>query len=493
MNKKIYMFFAVLLFSGILFSCGDNQAGGKEDNHTKNNIENEAPGEITGEPEKLLPDLPDMDFGGYEFRIYSPGPVRVEWESRDIGADEETGEPINDAVYARNRYVENKYNFNLVNIPAVTADMSSVIRKSVSSGDDAYDAVVPHMFDQVNFAGGEYFTDLKKIPYLDLSKPWWDQRANIDLTIGNRLLFTVGDLFIMDNDATWLIIFNKKLIADLAMENPYDIVRSGKWTFDKFLEMSTGISRDLNGDGIMDRNDFFGNIQQGENMSAYYLAAGEKYVKKDADDMPFVDMATERSISVINKIFDLMYDLTVSINHWDINESESYYITQAVFENNQALFKNTALQLVIRMRSMETNFGIVPMPKFDETQQNYYHYVHPVASALSVPVTNDNLERTGIILEALAAESRYTVRPAYYAISIEGKFLRDEESIEMLDIILATRVFDLGKAFNWGNVGMVLEDMYKPKQRDFVSLYEKNEAKYEKAIAKTLEAFEKSN
>ena len=486
--------FILLIFLCLLsVSCGDNKTGDNAinaNNNPENNIKNETPDEITGAPEKLLPDLPDMDFGGYDFRIYSPGPSRVEWASQDIGADEETGEPINDAVYNRNRYVENKYNFNLVNIPAATADMIGAIRKSVNSDDDAYDAVTPHMFDQASFAGGNFFADLKQMPYLDFSKPWWDQRANIDLTIGNRLFFTVGDLFIMDNDATWLIIFNKKLIADLAMENPYDIVRDGKWTFDKFLEMSKGISRDLNGDGIMDRNDFFGNIQQGENMTAYYLAAGEKYVKKDADDMPFADMDTERSIGVIEKIFDLMYDLTVSVNHWDMSGNETYYITQAMFENNQAVFKNTALQLVIRMRSMETNFGIVPMPKFNEAQQSYYHYVHPVASALSVPVTNKNLERTGIILEALAAESRYTVRPAYYEISINGKFLRDEESIEMLDIILATRVFDLGKAFNWGNIGNILEDMYKPKNRDFVSTYEKKKDSYEKAIAKTLETFD---
>ena len=330
------------------------------------------------------------------------------------------------------------------------------------------------------------------MPYLDLEKPWWDQRANVDLTIGNRLFFTVGDLFIMDNDATWLVIFNKKLIADLELENPYDLVRNNTWTFDRLLEMSRGVSQDLNGDGLMDRHDFYGNVSQGENMTAFYLASGERYVHKNAGDMPFTEMDTERSNTVIEKIYELMYDNTVSYNYWDITtgEAEVHTVTQRIFEEDRAVFKITALQLVIRMRNMETNFGIIPMPRFDASQQNYYHYVHPIASALSVPVTNSNPERTGIILEALAAESRYTVREAYYDVSIEGKFLRDEESIEMLDMILATRVFDLGKAFNWNNVGMILEDMYRPKQRDFVSLYERQKARIESAINRTTEAFE---
>ncbi|MCL2159429.1 MAG: hypothetical protein FWH48_08480, partial [Oscillospiraceae bacterium] len=359
------------------------------------------------------------------------------------------------------------------------------------AGDDIYDAAVPNMYDQATLAAGGNLVDLKTVPFLDLSKKWWDQKANVDLTIKSKLFFTVGDLFIMDNDATWLVIFNKELIKNLEFENPYDIVRAGKWSFDKLLDMCKGVSKDLNGDGVMDRNDFYGNVSQGENMTAYYLAAGEKYIQKDAADMPFTAMDTERSLSVIEKIYDLMYDNTVSYNYWDLSDAEPFKITQAMFENNQAIFKITALQLVIRMRNMETNFGIIPMPKYEETQKDYAHYVHPTASALSIPTTNQNLERTGIILEALAAESYYTVRPAYYEISINGKFLRDEESIDMLDIILDTRVYELAGMYGWGGLGSVLEEMYRPKKRDFVSTYEKKKDSYTKAIDKTLESFDK--
>ena len=51
-----------------------------------------------------------------------------------------------------------------------------------------------------------------------------------------------------------------------------------------------------------------------------------------------------------------------------------------------------------------------------------------------MPTNASDPERTEIILEALSAESRYTVQPAYYDISLKGKYIRDEECADMLDI-----------------------------------------------------------
>jgi ABC-type glycerol-3-phosphate transport system substrate-binding protein len=496
MIKKIFCAVFIAALSAGIFACGGDTATDNSRDLNTGSIsqppgDTAAPNEDNSEPpEKQLPDLPESDFEGYGFRIFSHGPAYAEWQSFDINAEEENGDPINDSVYRRNRFVEEKLNVNIIEVPSAAWDMEVRVRRSVAAGDDSYDAVATQMEAQANLAVGGNLLDLKPVPHLDLSKKWWDQRANIDLTIGNKLFFTVGDLFIMDNDATWLIIFNKELMRDLALENSYDLVRSGQWTFDKLLDMSKGVSRDINGDGIMDRHDFYGIVCQGENMTAYYLASGEKFVQKDASDLPFAAMDGERALSVVEKIYDLMYDNTVSFNYWDLPDQEAFKITQGMFENNQAVFKVTALQLVIRMRHMETNFGIIPMPKFDAAQQSYYHYVHPIASALSVPMTNTDITRTGIILEALAAESYYTVRPAYYDISIEGKFLRDEESIEMLDIILATRVFDLAKAFIWNGLGSILDDMYRPKHRDFVSRYERLTERFSNAINRTIELFE---
>jgi len=82
--------------------------------------------------------------------------------------------------------------------------------------------------------------------------------------------------------------------------------------------------------------------------------------------------------------------------------------------------------------------------------------------------------------------------PAYYDVTITNKMIRDEESAEMLDLILASRTFDLGFIFNWGALGDLPTTLY-PKGADFVSAYEKFEPRALKEMEKTIEAFRNLN
>lgn len=483
MKKSIL--FLLILFT-LLSSCSNEATDVNNDLDTT--VSDNSDIETIQAEVKILPDLPESDFEGYTFRIYSKGEAYVEWASTDIFVEEENGEPINDGVYARNRYVEEKYNIVITDVPSSSGGMYNAALNVILSGADDYDAMVPNMYDSASLALSDCLVDLKTIDYMDLSQSWWDQRANVDLTLNNKLYFTVGDLFIMDNDATWLTIFNKSLIEKYDLDDPYELVRNNKWTFDKYLEMLySDIVQDLNGDGQMTREDMYAQVSQGENSTAYFLGAGERYISKDSNDMPYLSVMNERAVAVTEKIFDIMFDRDVTFDYWDLSEAEPFKVTQAMFEANRAVFKCTALQLVIRMRTMETEFGIIPMPKYDESQESYGHYVHPTTSALSVPITNTNLERTGIILEALAAESSYTVRPAYYEISMKGKFFRDNESEEMLDIILDSRVFELATMYNTSGLGGLHESFVRSRSREFVSTYARNESAYQKAIDDIIE------
>ena len=487
----ISLVLALLFLFITLASCGDgssdNGSANLSDSKDTANENESADGEIVTETVKELPDLPDEDLGGYNFRIYTKSPSGYnEWANQDIYVTEENGEPINDAVYVRNRSVEERFNVVISEVPGQS--MYSNAQNVILAGADDYDAMTPNMYDSASLALADCLIDLKTVENLDLSRIWWDQRANIDLSLNNKLYFTVGDLFIMDNDATWLTIFNKSLIEKYNLESPYDLVRSNNWTFDKYYEMLyADIAQDLNGDGEMTREDMYAQVCQGENSTAYFLAAGEHYISKDASDMPVLTAMTERAVAVTERIFDIMFDRSVSFDYWDLSEAEPFKVTQAMFEANRALFKCTALQLVIRMRTMETEFGIIPMPKFNAAQEEYGHYVHPTASALSIPTTATDLARTGMILEALAAESTYTVRPAYYEISMKGKFFRDNESEEMLDIILSSRVFELATMYSTSGLGGLHESFVRTRSREFVSTYTKNEGAYQKAIDKIIE------
>ncbi|MHC1694800.1 MAG: hypothetical protein AB9835_05950 [Eubacteriales bacterium] len=102
----------------------------------------------TTQPEKLQPDLPDADYEGYDFRF-------LHWEiagwgdnfkSRDLYAESETGESINDAVYKRNRYIEDKYNIKISLITQDIGVLGNTVKTSVLSNDNAFDVVYARGF-----------------------------------------------------------------------------------------------------------------------------------------------------------------------------------------------------------------------------------------------------------------------------------------------------------------------------------------------------------
>jgi len=140
---------------------------------------------------------------------------------------------------------------------------------------------------------------------------------------------------------------------------------------------------------------------------------------------------------------------------------------------------------------MEANFGILPLPKFDEDQKNYYSVVNPYTGVmLGVPKSASELERVSIILEAMCAESKYTLQPAYYDIVLQRKYTRDEESSEMLDIIFNSRVYDIGSVYSFGNVFLDYIALCNKSDRNVVSYYEKKMGAMERAIDKVVDTFQ---
>jgi len=163
----------------------------------------------------------------------------------------------------------------------------------------------------------------------------------------------------------------------------------------------------------------------------------------------------------------------------------------ASFTANRILFFDTNMANVQTYRNMETDFGIIPPPKRDETQKEYISNLTVMwTNSLCIPTTVSDFERTGIITGALAAESLYTVIPAYYDIQLKTKIARDEESSEMLDMIFAGRKYDLGMIYNWGGVSSKFSDAMQRNSPNIVSALESIQDRVKSEIQKTVDAYE---
>lgn len=492
--------FGVLLLSGC--NSGDNGNNNKNNDAGNNPAESDNSGaadsdgdaDETAQQERIYADLPEMDFNGYEFRILSRGPnYNVHWYARDIYAEEETGDPINDAVFIRNKTVEDKYNINIVNLPE-NGDLASRASKSVKAGDDAFDLVCHGLSQISSLTTDGYFYDLIAFPYIDLTKPWWDRKAVEQLTIDGRLFATVGNYLITDKDATWILMFNKQVLQDHSLEDVYQLVKDGGWTMDKMLEMMKAVAKDLNGDGKMDDNDQWGLVSQYRNSLAFYNGAGEYVAKVNpATGEPEITMFNDKAVSICEKIYELQADKNITIN---ADEYQSKYpndrvwddMQLVVFNTNRALFYYAGMNRVTLLRDMETDFGIIPPPKYNTDQNEYYPSVEVgCTSSVAIPVTVTDKDRTGIIIEALSAESQYTLLPAYYDISLKTKFARDDESQEMLDLIFANRLYDIGHIYDWGGLTSFYYDTFHKGTNTIASFWDKNETKAAKALEKTID------
>ena len=148
---------------------------------------------------------------------------------------------------------------------------------------------------------------------------------------------------------------------------------------------------------------------------------------------------------------------------------------------------------VTRMRNSTTDFGLIPFPKYELAQENYYHFVHKTAGkGVCIPTTQADPEMAGLIIEAMAAKSVGTVTEAYYDKALTYKYMRDEESAKMLDMILASRIYDLTYIYDWGSLYSQLKNLIVAGKDTVASTWDKRMSAAEKALTKTVDAYKEN-
>ena len=477
---------AALLLASAAASCGDS--GSSPSGAPSAGIaEQTADAETTEEDtsEKLeLPD--DLDFGGETVMFLTEHHSGFDWyTSKEIYAEQETGELFNDTVYRRNLTIEDKLNVHIAQFNTDSA--SNVAQKSLSAGDTEYDVIMPYINSNIALIQQGLCYDLYQIPYIDLEKSWWDQRANENLTVNGKLFMTTGDISILDNECTMVMFFSKKMVADYALTSPYDYVTSGTWTLDNLTSMLHTVLLDVDGDGKLNKNDQYGISIAGNAPISFYFASGERIVDTDDSGELQLVMNSKRAPEVVEKVINTCihpdgYNIVNKFNG-------GFDDACKMFLDGRLMITTFALVDINGLRDAEFEFGILPYPKYDEIQENYNSLISSgLSAATAIPYNVQNKELSGAVLEAMAYYSVDTLTVAYYDNALKTRYVRDEESGAMLDIIFATRVYDLGFMMDVGGLSSLIGSLYNKKSTDFASAYAKNEPKAIDALEKLKES-----
>lgn len=478
---------ALLILSSSVLSCGEAASAPSADTNAGNTPGTEAEtAELT-----YLDTMGEKDFGGASFKYICPENTLVKELNVHSGAL--TGDAMNDAQYLRDQQLEERFNVK-IEYPRLDSPSTSV-KNSVLAGDSIADVYIDSLCDgscnmgPISTQGLLY--NLLEVPYLQLDKEWWSPLMYKNLQYKGKMFYTSGDIAPFSYIGPACIYMNLKLSEDFDVpENDiYQAVYDGKWTFDMLYSYTHGIDQDLNGDGKMHcLDDFYGIVNEYNNLTSSLLlvACGLHLCDYDpAKDALTVDLGTTKVVEAVDK----MASQFVKIN----NNGDNTLMFDQTFKNDRALFALHYTESTLRrFRDMNSDYVILPMPKLDEAQESYVSYINPwVYAFVSVPLVQENIEKTGFIIEAMEYLSVEDVRPAVYEITLKGKALRNQDSLAMLDLVFDTTYIDFCGIYEFGGViGAVNNAMFNKKP--YLSSYEKVKPKVDKALEDFAVLFEES-
>ena len=504
--KNIMLVILIALIFIIFTACSSNED--KVQNNNPINTDADIPDGEKIETDKLevSDDLPEREFGGYNFKFYTN-------ENTDYGnfyeifaPESEIGEVVSDAVYKRNRTVEARFNINILTVSSGSDQSAHVnaVKKTLNAGDLSFDVAFVHCVWGPNLTIEGYACNLLEVPQFNFDKPWWQKQTIDELSLNGKMYLGSNSIFYSGLASSKVVYFNKDKIAEYGLEMPYQTALDGKWTMDRMIAATKDIYTDLNGDGKKDKNDFYGYVTFG-NHNGFWTSCDIPILEKGGGDILKIVVNNERTITLVEKIYDWYYG------------SKGVLITgepehQDIFANGQALYAFGRMRdAVKKYRASEINYGILPLPKFDDNQPTYR--VFSVDEFFIIPsmmsVDPDAMERTGIILEAMSAEGYKKIIPAYYEIALKNKYLLDEESVEVLDMITKYRTINFAWVYdNWEGFGHMSGDLFNDNasksfaaaidgqgsgggtaSKNFASYYEKREKAAQKRIDKIIKGF----
>lgn len=457
---------AAALLLAALLSCGEGTSAAPD--NTENDDTAPATEAVSARPDS---GLPDMDFGGAVYRIstYSEGDLNA------LYAKETNGEAVNDAIYERNSALEEKYNFTFDT--RVTNSEYNAHTKEIANlvlaNEDAYELVCGHVVATCNNAIAGYYQDLHEVPYLDFSKPWWPAQSVDEMTIYGRMFTICSGITYIQLANAKVIFFNKELLSANDLPLPYDLVRDGKWTIDKLIAQTKGLYQDVNGDGVRGLEDMYGYTTY-PSQNGFLVSCKTPVLSPTEDGGREITVMTGRTSSLVEQLYSWYYEsgdafLAVS------DTSKDDYVGN-VFGNGHAAYAFSLLKVANQhYRNDNIVYGVVPQPKFDEAQDDYYVFACP--SLFSIPLSTENLDFAGFIFEAMTYTGYYDVIPMYYEITLKGKVADSPDDMEMLEIINDHLTVSFAYCYdNWQGFAHLLNSRLGFTQtegsKDLASMYE---------------------
>ncbi len=435
--------------------------------------------------------FPTLDLQGKDFIILNTQQPYLFYSVLDF--DTMPSEPVDDAVYNRNRQLEEQFQFKYHVIEDYSLkDAAKALQTSVISGDDNYDVAFIRDSYMGSLIRDNSVADLQDYDEFQFNKSWWDSESIEATRIGQNkeINYAYTNTSLVDFEGTICCFFNDNLLANYGLEAPFTLVRNGEWTLDEF-EKYIRAGANLNGDDeyvyVAGGSCTFGatSWQQGE-VALVIGSGGDLFARHDTGEVT-IEADSEHFINAAQKVISLLINQGEYIRHNQSGEDNQ----EKVFKEGRSLIVIAQIKSTTKFRDMDDSYSIIPMPKFDIEQQNYRH-LRSYSFVMCVPSISQSIEQTGIIMDAMSYLSNKDVMPEFYNTRLSYKGLRNEESIEMLNIISNSRCIDIGFTYGWStSLRTVITDAVEDGSITIVSAIESVKRSVEESITATIADIDK--
>ncbi|MBE6620418.1 MAG: hypothetical protein E7625_03530 [Ruminococcaceae bacterium] len=441
---------AVLLLLAVLFclqllACKQPETPGGE-----------VPPSINPPSERVEPDIEKKDYNG-TFSVLHYTTTNHEWTNPwdeivpASGMETRPGDLIGNDIFERAAWLEQEYGITVTNEYIEYTKLPTTMSTIKTSGGTEYQLLATMGRSAQVLMGKGYFFNMAEIPGINFENPWWNDSALEALSLGDYVEFAVSDMLLIDKSATMAMYYNIPMANDLQLDGFYDAVRDYEWTIERLAEYAeVGLQPD--GDDDWDMDDVYGIVANDDPVHALYIGSGNRFMEKDENGNYYYSYGTGDTMLVMT---DLLTDIMYADFYWN-----SYVHAESPdFASGGSLFTFDKVKRCMKLREMQDDYGVLPIPMYSEDQKQYYSLVSNYHDSMFAVInTNVNSkELIGAALELMGYYSYYEIYNDFYDVVIQNRGTRDEESKRMLQLIFETRTYDMGLVYDpYGNTANVI-------------------------------------
>ncbi len=474
-TRLLALLLACVMLLAIVVACGD----AKEDNNNDNGGNNNTP----TDPDDLLIDK-NYDANGklrdelrhYDLNYKNEKITVMHWkaENNEFEITDITSDNVDNAIYDRNDQIQRRLNVDLewtetLGHSGMIENFVTQVETYASAGTHPIDIIATYAPTMGVLSIQGYMMDFAKIEenanpdddyerfYIDLEKPWWPQQLVETVSFGSSYYFLSGDISTNVLHMMHMLFFNKNMFAKHQLEVPYEDVYNGTWTLDKLIKLTTGIYVDSDTTPGKSNGDTFGLIGRSYVLDAFYVGSNMHYILSDDENYLTIskDMESSKTVKLVNKLGNMFGSNDWATRKFGEMAGEDYEDI-SLFARGGALVIQQHAQIGQKslVGKVDFDYGVLPMPKYNEKQVNYYTNIGNPMTLYGLFVDLDprgdmdqTLSMMTAVLECWASEAYRLTTPEIFNVNMQLKVAETQEDTDMFEYVRTGITFDIGRFF----------------------------------------------